>query len=113
VRSIQRVNPDLSLSFLCAVDEGVVLTVGQAGNLIGDLTQSFYDIEMEIGVPSLVLAFDCILRGVELDQRGLRETAGCLMDRMNAVGFLTYGEQYEAMHMNQTLAGIAIGSSYA
>jgi hypothetical protein len=35
------------------------------------------------------------------------------MHRNNAVGFCTYGEQYEAMHMNQTLTGIAIGASYA
>jgi hypothetical protein len=35
------------------------------------------------------------------------------MDRNNAVGFCTYGEQCEAMHMNQTFAGIAIGGEHA
>jgi hypothetical protein len=113
VRSIQRVNEDGSLTFLCAIDEGVVLTVGQGGDLIGNLQHSFGDIERDLGPPELVIAFDCILRGLELDQRRIRGTAGALMDRNNAVGFSTYGEQYEAMHMNQTLTGIAIGAANA
>jgi hypothetical protein len=60
-----------------------------------------------------VIAFDCILRGLELDQHGLRAAAGRLMDNNRAVGFSTYGEQYEAMHVNQTLCGIAIGAENA
>ncbi len=113
VRSIQRVNADLSLTFLCAIDEGVVLTIGRGGDLIGNLRQSFAMIESEVGRPELLIAFDCILRGLELDQRRLRAEAGRLMDDNNAAGFSTYGEQYEAMHMNQTLSGIAIGASHA
>jgi len=113
VRSLQRVNADHSLTFLCAIDEGAVLTVGQAGNLVGTLQASFAAIAEKIGPPEAVIAFDCILRGLELDQRRIREEAGALMHRNNAVGFCTYGEQYEAMHMNQTLTGIAIGASYA
>jgi hypothetical protein len=113
VRSIQQVNPDLSLAFLCAIDEGVVLTVGQGGDLIGNLRQNFSDIEAELGVPEAVIAFDCILRGLELDQHGLRAEAGRLMDENHTIGFSTYGEQYEAMHVNQTLSGIAIGAENA
>jgi hypothetical protein len=113
VRSIQRVNPDRSLTFLCAIDEGVVLSVGQGGDLEGDLARLFNGIEREIGPPALVIAFDCILRGVELDQRRIRGRVGALMDRAQAVGFSTYGEQCEAMHMNQTFTGIAIGQAHA
>jgi hypothetical protein len=113
VRSIQRVNGDLSLTFLCAIDEGVVLTVGRAGDLIGNLRHSFEEIEREVGPPELLIAFDCILRGLELDQRRIRHDAGRLMDDNNAAGFSTYGEQYEAMHVNQTLSGIAIGAGHA
>jgi hypothetical protein len=113
VRSIQRVNSDHSLTFLCAIDEGVVLSVGQCGDLEGDLARLFDDIEGKIGPPELVIAFDCILRVLELDQRLIRGRVGALMDRANAVGFSTYGEQCEAMHMNQTFTGIAIGSADA
>lgn len=113
VRSLQRVNPDHSLTFLCAIDEGVVLTVGQGGDLVGNLQTTFDAIEADLGPPELVIAFDCILRGLELDQRRIRGIVGTLMARNNAVGFSTYGEQYEAMHMNQTLTGIAIGAADA
>ena len=113
VRSLQRVNSDRSLTFLCAIDEGAVLTVGLGGDLVGNLSASFADIENELGPPELVIAFDCILRGFELDQRRIRSTVGALMNRNNAVGFQTYGEQYEAMHMNQTFVGIAIGATHA
>ena len=27
----------------------------------------------------------------------------------NVLGFATYGEQYQSMHLNQTLTGIAFG----
>jgi hypothetical protein len=113
VRSIQRLNPDHSLSFLCAIDEGAVLTVGVNGDLVGDLDRLFAGIAAQIGPPALIIAFDCILRGVELDQRRIRGLVGAMMDRNNAVGFCTYGEQCEAMHMNQTFTGIALGDTYA
>ncbi len=113
VRSLQRVNADRSLTFLCAIDEGAVLTLGQGGDLVGNLSASFADLEADLGPPDLVIAFDCILRGIELDERRIRGPVGRLMDRNNAVGFLTYGEQYEAMHMNQTFVGIAIGATDA
>ena len=113
VRSVQRLNPDLSLTFLCAIDEGVVLTMGRGGDLAGSLRRNFAEVAQDIGPPALVIAFDCILRRLELDYRGIRAQVGRLMDDHNAVGFSTYGEQYEAMHMNQTLSGIAISGAGA
>jgi hypothetical protein len=32
-----------------------------------------------------------------------------LYRKYNVVGFGTYGEQYQSMHLNQTLTGIAFG----
>jgi len=103
----------IAASPFCAIDEGAGLTVGQGGDLVGNLSASFDDIACDIGPPELVIAFDCILRGLELDARRIRKTVGAIMDRNNAVGFSTYGEQYEAMHMNQTFVGIAIGGADA
>ena len=34
---------------------------------------------------------------------------GRFLARHRVVGFCTYGEQYNAMHVNQTLVGVAIG----
>ena len=113
VRSVQRLNQDGSLTFMCAIGEGVVLTVGRGGDLIGTLSAQFRQIERDIGPPELVIAFDCMLRGLELDQRRQRAQAGAVLDANHVIGFSTYGEQYEAMHMNQTLSGIAIGAAGA
>jgi hypothetical protein len=113
VRAIQRVNDDGSLTFLCAIDEGVVLTVARSIDLVRDLEDTFADITGDIGAPDLIIAFDCILRGLEMDQRQMRRAAGRLTARNNVVGFCTYGEQCGAMHVNQTFSGIAIGRAHA
>jgi hypothetical protein len=110
VRAIRRVNADGSLAFLCAIDEGVVLTVAHNVDLVRNLEQVFARITAEIGPPDLVIAFDCILRGLEMDQGRSRGRAGMVVDAHNAVGFLTYGEQYDAMHVNHTFTGIAIAA---
>jgi hypothetical protein len=110
VRAIRRVNADGSLAFLCAIDEGVVLTVAHNVDLVRNLDQVFAAITEDIGPPDLVIAFDCILRALEMDQARSRARAGALVDRHNAVGFLTYGEQYDAMHVNHTFTGIAIAA---
>lgn len=109
VRSIQKANPDGSLTFYCAIDEGLVLRVGKALNLIADLEQTFSRLRTEIGDPQAVLACDCILRNLEITQGGQKSAAADIYRRNNAVGFSTYGEQFGGVHVNQTLTGIAIG----
>lgn len=109
VRSIQKVNPDGSLTFFCAIDNGLVLTVGRGNELVDNLRRnlaSFQD-----GLPSLkvILGFDCILRRLELQQKGVTTEARSALGAVDFVGFSTYGEQFNGIHVNQTLTGIAIG----
>ncbi|MGE5492068.1 MAG: nitric oxide-sensing protein NosP [Actinomycetota bacterium] len=109
VRSIQKVNPDGSLTFYCAIDEGLVFRVAHGENLVSNLEGTLDAVRRDIGPPQVVLACDCILRDVETTQRGLKETVTDLFLRNHAVGFSTYGEQFCGVHVNQTLTGIAIG----
>ncbi|HJW25435.1 MAG TPA: nitric oxide-sensing protein NosP [Rhodocyclaceae bacterium] len=113
VRSIQRANPDGSLTFYCAIDEGLVLRVAHGRGLLANLEQAFESFCEDIGPPQLVIACDCILRGVEMAQQGLTDTVTELFRRNNTVGFSTYGEQFCGVHVNQTLTGVAIGSAEA
>jgi hypothetical protein len=113
VRAVQRVNADGSLTFLCAIDEGVVLTVAQGVDLLRNLEQTFAWLAEQLGPPALVITFDCHLRGFELDLTQSRRAVAELIDRNNGAGFCTYGEQFDAMHINQTLTGIAIGARHA
>jgi len=110
VRSIQKVNPDGSLTFYCAIERGVVLRAANGVDLVTNLEQTFNRIRAEIGPPLLVLACDCILRKAEIAESGLDETVSGILRRSNAVGFNTYGEQFCGVHINQTLTGIALGS---
>jgi len=111
VRSIQKSNPDGSLTFYCAIDEGLVLRLARGVDLLANLGQTFDDIAAEIGNPQLVLGCDCILRNLEISRTGLKEAVGELFRRNNVVGFSTYGEQFGGVHVNQTFTGIAIGAA--
>ncbi|RJF86852.1 FIST domain containing protein [Oleomonas cavernae] len=113
VRSIQKANPDGSLTFFCAIEEGLVLRVARGQNLVNNLEQTFSQIRAEIGQPQLIFASDCILRKLEIAQNGLEDRVGQLFAQNNAVGFNTYGEQYHGVHVNQTLIGVAIGAAPA
>lgn len=109
VRSIQKVNEDGSLSFFSAIDEGLVLRVARGRDLLGNLRRCFAGIREKIGEPQLVIACDCILRKMEIVQDGLKDAVGEVMLKNAVVGFNTYGEQIDGVHVNQTLTGIAIG----
>ena len=110
VRSIQKVNEDESLTFFCAIDEGIVLTVARGVDLVENLDAAFNDVREAIGKPELIIGCDCILRHLEMDRRGIKEDVAELMAANSVIGFSTYGEQYNAMHVNQTFTGVAIGT---
>lgn len=109
VRSIQKLNADGSLTFYCAIEEGLVLRVARGLDLTENLRTMFSGLRSELGEPQLVLAWDCILRHLEMVQQGTRDVAGRLFQENRSVGFSTYGEQYGGVHVNQTLTGIAFG----
>ena len=109
VRSIQKANDDESLSFYCAIDEGVVLRLAHGVDPVDDLGRLFADLRKEVGPPALTVGFDCILRSLEMDRKGIRDRIGSLMAANNVIGFASYGEQFEGMHVNQTFTGVAIG----
>src|SRR5262249_5657922 len=113
VRSIQKMNDDQSIQFACAIDEGIVLTVARGLDMVRNLEAAFADVRARIGPPSLVLGCDCILRFLEAQELGLRERIGQIMIENNVVGFATYGEQFNAMHVNQTFTGVALGAGAA
>lgn len=109
VRSIQQMNADGSLTFYCAIDEGIVFKLAKGVDMIDNLAAVLESVAQRIGPPSLILGCDCILRHIEAKRRGIRERIGTLLAASNVVGFSTYGEQYRGMHINQTFTGVAIG----
>lgn len=109
-RSIRNMNPDGSLSFFCAIDEGLVFTVARPQDMVRSTAETLEALERSLGGIDLVIGFDCILRRLDAENRQIRHLMSDLYRRHNVVGFHTYGEQFNAMHLNQTLTGIAFGT---
>ncbi|WP_247878338.1 nitric oxide-sensing protein NosP [Azospirillum sp. TSO22-1] len=109
VRSIQQVGEDGSLTFMCAIDEGMVLRIAEDTGIVEDLEERLASLRARLGPLQLVIGCECILRFLELEQKGLTGQAGRILSENNVVGFCTYGEQYQSMHINQTFTGVAIG----
>ncbi|AWN40911.1 hypothetical protein DK389_10720 [Methylobacterium durans] len=110
-RSIRRMNADGSLSFFCAIDEGVVLTLAQPRDIVAATRAELSRLDEALGGIDLVIGFECILRRLDAESRQVRHGIADLYRLYNVVGFETYGEQYRSMHLNQTFTGIAIGRS--
>ncbi|HEY5372532.1 MAG TPA: FIST N-terminal domain-containing protein, partial [Polyangiaceae bacterium] len=110
VRSVERVNADHSLGFFCALEEGLVLTVGESGDPLSALQRGFEGVRERIGTPEVVLGFDCVLRRLEFEHAGTDHAVGELMSKNRVVGFSTYGEQYNAIYLNQTLSAVALSA---
>jgi hypothetical protein len=108
-RSLRSTNPDGSLSFFCAIDNGVVLTVAKPVDLVTSLETALERLEADLGGIDWILGFDCVLRRLDAQNRQVTHKLSDLYRRHHVFGFNTYGEQYRTMHLNQTFAGVAIG----
>lgn len=107
VRAIQQVAGNGDLVFFSAIDEGLVLTLAEPRDMVEHLQE-------EIGLltdkqqPDTILGCDCILRRLEAQEKQKTHEISNILSRNHVVGFSTYGEQYNSIHVNQTLTGVAI-----
>ncbi|NUS18355.1 MAG: hypothetical protein HOQ25_00945 [Mesorhizobium sp.] len=112
-RSIQRMHADGSLSFFCAIDDGVVLSIAQPKNMVEATRSALQDVEHRLGGIDMILGFDCVLRRLDARNRQVFRDISELYRTNKVIGFGTYGEQYRSMHLNQTFTGIAFGERQA
>ncbi|MFT6897107.1 MAG: hypothetical protein ACJA13_001513 [Paraglaciecola sp.] len=109
IRSIQKVNEDdFSLTFYCAVDVGIVLSAVEMDDIFYSLGNELARISSKYGQPELVLACDCFLRRLEIEQKHLVPQAKILQSKYKITGFNTYGEHIDGTHLNQTFTGVYI-----
>ena len=109
VRAVQTANPDGSLTFYCAIDEGIVLTLGEPVDPLESVTSTIAEIREAVGEIDHIIAFDCVLNRINAERRQLGGPISDIYRRNGVVGFNTYGEQFHALHVNQTFSGLAIG----
>ena len=107
VRSIQRLDDDGNMVFFSAINEGMVLTLAEHQDMAGHLEQALAELADGGMAPAQILGCDCVLRRVEAGQFQKTREISEILSRHNVVGFNTYGEQFGALHVNQTLTGVA------
>ena len=107
VRAIQQALPDGSLSFLSAIEDGLMLTLGLGQDLLDKLEAGLSLTDERGRAPEFILGFDCYLRKLEIAQKHLTDAASALLRKHRVIGFNTYGEQHCGVHVNQTFVGVA------
>lgn len=106
VRAIQQINDAGEMVFFSAVDEGMVLTVARAENMVVHLERRLLELGAE-ATPTDIIGCDCILRRIEAEQSQQSRALSDLLARHNVTGFSTYGEQIGPLHVNHTMSGVA------
>jgi hypothetical protein len=79
------------------------------GPLLPGLQAQFQRLHERLGPPLLTIGCDCFLRRLELEVAGDTEPTAEFLRSQQVIGFNTYGEQFNGMHINQTFTGVAIG----
>lgn len=106
VRAIRAVEGS-DLVFFSAIDEGVVLTLAEPQDMVAHLAGQMAALAASVQ-PAAILACDCILRRMEAQEKQKTGAVSAILREHGVVGFSTYGEQLNAMHVNQTMTGVAI-----
>jgi hypothetical protein len=107
VCAIQQVEPNGDLKFMSAVDAGQVLTLAEGQEIAVHLEHSLKALSPD-GPPEAILACECILRRLEIEETQVKGVMSQTLARNNVVGFNSYGEQLNMLHVNQTFTGVAI-----
>jgi hypothetical protein len=112
VRAIRRVEPGNGLSFLSAIDDGLVLTLGRGREILQTLSDGLSGDGVagdgaRPGEADFILGFDCYLRKLEIRQKQLVGPVSRLLSQHRVIGFNTFGEQHHGVHVNQTFVGVA------
>ncbi len=107
VRAIQEAPGGHALSFLSAIDDGLLLTLGRGKEILRTLEAGLGVKSATGAAPDFILGFDCVLRKLEIEQKQLTDDVSEIFRRHKVLGFNTYGEQTCGVHVNQTFVGVA------
>ncbi len=112
VRSVQSIDPeDGSLVFYCAIEEGMVLHIGGHSDMGDSLERDLGALKRDGKKRKFMLACNCILRALEAEKGEHHQRLGGIINEVceSSIGFDTYGEQFNGVHVNQTLVAVALG----
>jgi len=109
VRSIQKIHADHSISFYCAIEQGMVVDVGRHEEFVPALAAELAR-AASAGPIDLLIGSNCVLRALETASGGHYDAIAGLFKKFtkHMIGFDTYGEQLDGLHINQTLVALAL-----
>ncbi len=110
VRSVMAVE-GTSLRFACAIDKGAVLRPMVPGDMLSATRDWLGEIDREIGGIQAMVAFNCLGRFLESEALGTTAQIGEILAGYPLIGFNTFGEQYNALHVNHTFTALAFGGA--
>lgn len=105
VRSPQQIRGD-RIIFYCSIPEGMEVTLLKNADIINDTKQAVEILKTELKSISAIIVFHCILRTIELEQKGQIQQYGEIFSDIPTIGLSTYGEAYIG-HINQTSTMLA------
>ncbi len=100
VRSPQQIKGD-RLVLYCNILRGMEVSLLESTDIVKDTRIAVEEKTRELGAVSAMINFHCILRTLELEQKGQTEEYGNIFKDTPTIGFSTYGEQFVG-HINQT-----------
>lgn len=112
VRSVQQRHDDGSLTFYCGIEQGLVLSMGKAGDLATDLRNELRTLISKKGSIEAIIVFDCILRRIDAQGNGLLPTLEKILAPYPLIGMSTYGEQCHGIHVNHTMTGMVLRGAH-
>lgn len=109
-RGVRSTRPDGSLDMFCAIEEGLVMRMGRPLDIVAATEHQRRAIEAAVPNHRVTLGFDCFYRRLEILDRDALAPMRRIVDDMKLFGFNTFGEQFNGLHINQTLTGVALGA---
>jgi hypothetical protein len=110
-RGMQRIYEGGSIEFACAIEPGLVVRVAQPEDMLERLTQTFDGLNEALGVPELVIGFDCAARTAYMERHDLAEAISGVFAKQQVIGFSTLGEQFNTIHVNNSLTCLGIAAA--
>ncbi len=107
VRAISDATDSHALSFLAAIDDGLIMSLGKGREIMATLKDGLSVADSAGRTPDFILGFDCVLRKLEIEHKQLSGEVSSVFRDRRVFGFNTFGEQHRGLHMNQTFVGVA------
>lgn len=109
IRTIQKINFDGSMTLYCSVDNGLVLVLSRKIDFLKHLEDSTKALADKFSTIHGTIGFDCLRRRLDLFETDQIPEVENALARLNFIGFSTFGEQFNGIHLNHTLTGVVIG----